>query len=94
MTLATDCAGRYGDDDIRHAPVPATTDDRPPGNHEDHELRLEYYAADFDYEWSIALAAVNAGHNEVWLRKVLQTKGPYYDYVLNRPLPFGGKQKA
>jgi hypothetical protein len=42
VTLATDCAGRYGDDDIRHAPAPATTDDRPPGNHEHHDLRLDY----------------------------------------------------
>jgi pimeloyl-ACP methyl ester carboxylesterase len=25
-----------------HVPAPATTDDRPPGNHEDHDLRLEY----------------------------------------------------
>jgi hypothetical protein len=23
---------------------PATTDDRPPGNHEHHDLRLDYYA--------------------------------------------------
>jgi len=38
----TDCAGRGGDDDIRRVPAPATTDDKPPGNHEDHELRLEY----------------------------------------------------
>jgi hypothetical protein len=39
---ATGCAGRSGDADIRHAPVAATTDDKPPGNHEDHDLRLEY----------------------------------------------------
>jgi hypothetical protein len=38
----TGCAGRCGDADTKHAPVPATTNDRPPGNHEDHELRLEY----------------------------------------------------
>jgi hypothetical protein len=38
----TGCAGRCGDADIRHAPAPATTNDRPPGNHEDHDLRLEY----------------------------------------------------
>jgi hypothetical protein len=38
----TGCAGRCGDADTKHAPVPATTDDRPPGNHEDHDLRLEY----------------------------------------------------
>ncbi len=38
----TGCAGRCGDADIRPAPVPAITDDRPPGNHEDHDLRLEY----------------------------------------------------
>jgi hypothetical protein len=30
-----------GGDDIKPAPVPATTDDRPPGHHEDHDLRLE-----------------------------------------------------
>jgi hypothetical protein len=36
------CAGRCGDDDIRHAPAPATTADRQPGTHEDHDLRLEY----------------------------------------------------
>jgi hypothetical protein len=40
--LATDCAGRCGDDDISHAPAPATTDDRPPGHHEHHDLRLDY----------------------------------------------------
>jgi hypothetical protein len=39
---ATDYAGRLGDADIRHAPAPATTDDKPPGNHEDHDLWLEY----------------------------------------------------
>ena len=39
--LGHDCAGRYGDD-IKHAPAPATTDDRPPGNHEYHDLRLDY----------------------------------------------------
>jgi hypothetical protein len=38
----TGCAGRGGDADIKPAPVPATTDDKPPGNHEDHDLRLEY----------------------------------------------------
>jgi hypothetical protein len=31
-----------GDDDISHAPAPATTDDKPPSNHEHHDLRLEY----------------------------------------------------
>jgi hypothetical protein len=40
--LETDCAGRDGDDDISHAPAPATTDDKPPSNHEHHDLRLEY----------------------------------------------------
>jgi hypothetical protein len=39
LTPATGCAGRCGDDDIRHAPAPATTDDRPPDNHEHHDLR-------------------------------------------------------
>jgi hypothetical protein len=38
----TGCAGRYGDANTKHAPAPATTDDRRPGNHEDHDLRLEY----------------------------------------------------
>jgi len=28
--------------DIKPAPAPATTDDKPPGNHEHHDLRLEY----------------------------------------------------
>src|SRR6266516_856643 len=37
----TGCAGRCGDADTKHAPGPATTDDRAPGNHEDHDLRLE-----------------------------------------------------
>ena len=35
------CAGQCGDADIRHAPAPATTDDKPPSNHEDHDLRPE-----------------------------------------------------
>ena len=36
-------AGRSGDAAIKPAPVPATTDDKPPpGSHEDHDLRLEY----------------------------------------------------
>jgi hypothetical protein len=30
-----------GGDDIKPTPVPAITDDRPPGHHEDHDLRLE-----------------------------------------------------
>jgi hypothetical protein len=38
---ATGCAGRSGDADIRPAPAPATTDDKPP-NHEHHDLRLEF----------------------------------------------------
>jgi hypothetical protein len=42
LISATVCAGRCGDADSRPAPAPATTDDRPPGNHEDHDLRLEY----------------------------------------------------
>jgi hypothetical protein len=40
-TSATGCAGQHGNADIRHAPAPATTNDKPPGYHEDHELRLE-----------------------------------------------------
>jgi hypothetical protein len=28
--------------DIKPAPAPATTDDKPPDNHEHHDLRLEY----------------------------------------------------
>jgi hypothetical protein len=35
------CAGRCGDAAIKPAPVPVTTNDKPP-NHEDHDLRLEY----------------------------------------------------
>jgi hypothetical protein len=31
VILATGCAGQHGDADIRPAPVPATTSDRPPG---------------------------------------------------------------
>jgi hypothetical protein len=38
---ATGRAGRCGDAAIRHAPAPATTNARPPGNHEEHELPLE-----------------------------------------------------
>jgi len=30
------------DADIRHAPAPATIDDKPLGNHEGHDLRLKY----------------------------------------------------
>jgi hypothetical protein len=41
VTMAIGCAGRSGDVDIRPAPVPATTNDKPT-NHEDHDLRLEY----------------------------------------------------
>jgi hypothetical protein len=33
------CAGQSGDADSRRAPAPAATDG-PPGNHEDHDLRL------------------------------------------------------
>jgi len=39
--MAIGCAGRSGDIDIRPAPAPATTNDKPT-NHEDHDLRLEY----------------------------------------------------
>jgi hypothetical protein len=31
-------ADTHGDAAIRHTPAPATTNDRPPGNHEAHEL--------------------------------------------------------
>jgi hypothetical protein len=47
------------------------------------------YASDFDYEWSIALAAVNAGRSEAWLRKVLKDRGPFYASIEER-----GKEKA
>jgi hypothetical protein len=40
-TSTTGWAGRSGDADIKHEPVPATTDDKPPGSHEDHDLRLQ-----------------------------------------------------
>jgi hypothetical protein len=36
VILATGCAGQHGGADIKHAPAPATTDARPPGNHEGH----------------------------------------------------------
>jgi hypothetical protein len=39
---ATDGTGRSGDADIRHAPAPAITDDKPPDNHDDHPRRLGY----------------------------------------------------
>jgi hypothetical protein len=42
LIAATGCAGRCGDDDISNAPAPATTDDKPHGTHEDHDLRLRY----------------------------------------------------
>jgi SRSO17 transposase len=38
---AIDCVGGSGDADIKPAPAPATTNDKPP-DHEDHDLRLEY----------------------------------------------------
>jgi hypothetical protein len=41
VIAATGCAGHCGDAAIKHAPAPATTDARPPGHHEDHELPLE-----------------------------------------------------
>jgi hypothetical protein len=44
---ATGRVGRSGDADIKPAPVPATTDHRPPGNREDHDLRLEYQPQHF-----------------------------------------------
>ena len=40
------------------------------------------YKDDFNYEWAIALAAVNAGHSQAWLLKVLQDVGPHYHYVV------------
>jgi predicted transcriptional regulator len=47
------------------------------------------YASDFDYEWAIALAAVNAGKSEAWLRKVLKDRGPFFASIEDR-----GKEKA
>jgi hypothetical protein len=44
---ASGCAGRSGDADIKPAPVPATTDHKPPGNREDRDLRLEYQPQHF-----------------------------------------------
>jgi hypothetical protein len=41
----TGCAGRGGDDDIRLAPGPATTDGKPPGSRERHELQRMIIAA-------------------------------------------------
>ena len=40
--LGIGCPGRGGDADINTAPAPATTSDKPPSNHEHHDLRLEY----------------------------------------------------
>ena len=34
-TSTTGCAGRSGDADIKPAPEAATTDDKPPSNHDD-----------------------------------------------------------
>jgi hypothetical protein len=39
---ATAGAGQPGNADTKPAPAPATTADKPPGNHEHHGLRLEY----------------------------------------------------
>jgi hypothetical protein len=36
----TGCAGRCGDDDIKHAPAEPTTSDKPPSSHEHDEVRL------------------------------------------------------
>lgn len=52
------------------------------------------YTSNFDYEWALALAAVNAGKNEAWLRKVLIDKGPHYEYIRTKPYPWGGQGKA
>src|SRR5215218_4944388 len=41
VTWAIGCPGRSGDPDIKPAPAPATTDDKPP-DHGDHELWLRY----------------------------------------------------
>jgi hypothetical protein len=41
-TTRTGCAGRGGDADTKPALAPATTDGKPPSDHEDHDLRLEY----------------------------------------------------
>jgi hypothetical protein len=42
------------------------------------------YKSDFAYEWAIALAAVNAGHSEAWLRKVLIDGGPNYHTIVKQ----------
>jgi SRSO17 transposase len=42
VIATTGCAGRHGDADIKPAPAHATTADRQPGTHEDHDLWLEY----------------------------------------------------
>jgi biotin operon repressor len=39
------------------------------------------YKSDFGYEWAIALAAVNAGHSEAYLRKLLIDVGPLYHEI-------------
>jgi biotin operon repressor len=39
------------------------------------------YKTDFAYEWAIALAAVNAGHSEAYLRKLLIDVGPLYHEI-------------
>jgi hypothetical protein len=44
VIATTGCAGRPGGGDIRPAPVPATTNDRPRGNREDHGRWLEQEA--------------------------------------------------
>jgi hypothetical protein len=41
VTWAIGCAGWSGDADIKPAPAPATTDDKPP-DHGDHNLWLQY----------------------------------------------------
>jgi hypothetical protein len=41
---ATGCAGRGGDVSARPALVPGTTADKPPSNHEGHDIRVEYQA--------------------------------------------------
>jgi DNA-binding transcriptional ArsR family regulator len=48
------------------------------------------YKSDFAYEWAITLAAVNAGHSEAWLRKVLIDRGPNYHAIAKQH----GKGKA
>jgi hypothetical protein len=50
LVIATSgCAGLCGDVDIRPAPAPATTADRQPGTHDDHQLRASKPVGDLAY---------------------------------------------